>query len=243
VDRMLDYLWTKGRVMIAGRTGQERIWDLAERWFPEWTPKESISVRAMTRRSVDRAIRALGVATVPHIKMYFTRWRHYDLPAVLNEFLRAHKLVEARVVDDGSALPGKWYVHADDMTLVEELEKGGWDGGRTTLLSPFDNLICDRKRTKMLFDFDYTIEIYVPQAKRKFGYYVLPIIHGDRLIGRLDALMDRKKERLEVKGMWAEPAVPVDAGPAVGSAIDELAKFLGATDIAFRTRAPRGWHL
>ncbi len=241
VDRMLDYLWTKGRVMIAGRLGQERIWDLAERWFPEWMPKKSISVREGTRRSVDRAVRALGIATVPQVKLYFTRWRHYDLPAVLDEFLRARKLVEARVVDDGSALPGKWYLHADDMALVEDLEKGEWDGGRTTLLSPFDNLICDRKRTKMLFDFDYTIEIYVPAATRKYGYYVLPILHGDRLIGRLDALMDRKNDRLEIKGLWAERSASSDAGSAVRGAVDELAKFLGATELALATRVPKGW--
>ena len=105
-------------------------------------------------------------------------------------------------------------------------------------------MICDRPRTERLFDFKFTIEIYVPQSKRQYGYYVLPILHGDRLIGRIDPLMDRARSRLRVNAVYAEPGAPADRGTgrAVAGAINELADFLGATTIDFDPdRVPAGW--
>src|SRR5205807_2484739 len=104
---------------------------------------------------------------------------------------------------------------------------------RTVLLSPFDNLICDRARTELFFNFNYRIEIYVPKAKRQYGYYVLPILHGDRLIGRLDPQMDRKQKCLTINTVYAEPNAPKTsmtktAAKAIRSAIEDLATFLGA---------------
>ena len=116
-------------------------------------------------------------------------------------------------------------------------------GPRTTLLSPFDNLICDRKRTKLLFDFEFTIEIYVPKEKRRWGYYVLPILHGDRLIGRIDPTMDRANGRLTVNAIYAEPGAPegVRVGRAVAKAIAELGTFLGAQELVYNSAPPAGW--
>ncbi|HET7077819.1 MAG TPA: crosslink repair DNA glycosylase YcaQ family protein, partial [Chloroflexia bacterium] len=110
-------------------------------------------------------------------------------------------------------------------------------------LSPFDNLICDRARTQLLFDFNFRIEIYVPQAKRQYGYYVLPILHGDRLIGRIDPRMDRKQGRLVVNAVYAEPDAPMtDAtARAVAGAVGDLAAFLGAKNITYTERVPDGW--
>ena len=114
-----------------------------------------------------------------------------------------------------------------------------------TLLSPFDNLICDRKRALALFNFDFTIEIYVPKEKRKFGYYVLPILYKDKIIGRVDPLMDRANGVLRVNAVHAEPDAPQDrkTGQAVAEAVAGLGAFLGARDITYmgKSNIPAAW--
>ncbi len=100
------------------------------------------------------------------------------------------------------------------LPLIEALKGGAWEP-RTTLLSPFDNLIADRARTEQLFGFRFRIEIYVPKAKREYGYYVLPILHGDALIGRVDPAYDRNEQRLVVNAVHAEPGQGPETGPAV----------------------------
>jgi hypothetical protein len=238
VDRMLDYLWTKGKIMIAGRAGQQRVWDLAERWLPEWTPKETLTIQQSTRRAVERSIRALGVGAAKDVWQYFTRWRYHDLPAVLAEFQSKKAIIPVTI--DG--LKDKWFAHTDDLEQLEALHQGAWEP-RTTLLSPFDPLIADRKRLKKLWGFDYTIEIYVPKPKRKYGYYVLPILHGDTLIGRVDPTMDRTTGTLTINAIWAEPTAPKDklTGTAVARSIEDLAKFLGATTVTYSKKVPAAW--
>jgi uncharacterized protein YcaQ len=127
---------------------------------------------------------------------------------------------------------GKWHVHpdADDSPVPD----------RVTLLSPFDRLIHDRARTEALWDFRYRIEIYVPVAKREYGYYVLPILHGDRLIGRLDPVHDKKAGVLRVNAVYAEPSAPIDAWPTVRKELEDLAKWIGAQAVKL-PRLPRPW--
>jgi uncharacterized protein YcaQ len=144
------------------------------------------------------------------------------------------------VADHGTEWPGPWYVHADDLPLLERLEAGDWRP-RTTLLSPFDNLIIDRQRTRRLFGFHFRMEIYVPRAARRYGYYVLPVLHGDRLIGRVDPAMDRHRGRLVVNAVHAEPDAPAAAGPAVAAALEDLAAFLGAGGVELRQPPPERW--
>jgi uncharacterized protein len=239
VDRMLDYLWTKGQIMIVGRAGQQRIWDLADRWFPEWTPKTSLTIKQQTRASIERAVKANGLAMKKHIWYYFTRWRYDDLPNTIKAMEKKGDLIPVVV----PGVKGAWHLHPDDLATLEKLEQGGWKP-RTTLLSPFDPLIADRGRTKLMWDFDFAIEIYVPKDKRKFGYYVLPILMGDQLIGRIDPAMDRKSGVLTINGIWAEARAPKDkvTGAVVRSTIEDLAKFLGAAKIDYnKKKIPAGW--
>ena len=109
--------------------------------------------------------------------------------------------------------------------MLDRLEAGEWEP-RTTLLSPFDTLINDRDRTEALFGFRFRLEIYVPKAKRQYGYFVLPILHGDRLVGRIDPEYDRKAQRLRVKTVHWEPGAPRDARAAAKKVIAELEGFL-----------------
>ena len=240
VDRMLDLLWTQGRIMVDGRQGQQRVWDLAERVLPDWAPTRRPPEREVVRLAAQRSLRALGVATARDIDRHFTAYRYPGLDGVLAALERAGRVERVRVAADGSEHPGPWYVHADDLPLLERLQAGDWQP-RTTLLSPFDNLLINRERTERLFGFHYRMEIYVPKAARRHGYYVLPILHGDRLVGRVDPAMDRSSGRLVVHALHAEPDAPEAAGPAVAAALQDLASFLGADGIDLRQKAPQVW--
>jgi uncharacterized protein len=240
VDRMLDLLWTQGHILVAGRQGQQRVWDLAERVLPDWAPTRRPPERQVVRAAAQRSLRALGVATARDIDRHFTAYRYPGLDGVLAALERAGRIERVRVADGGGELAGPWYVHADDLPLLERLQAGGWQP-RTTLLSPFDNLLINRERTERLFGFRYRMEIYVPKAARRYGYYVLPVLHGDRLVGRVDPAMDRRSGRLVVHALHAEPDAHAAAGPAVAAALGDLASFLGADGVDLRQRPPEVW--
>jgi uncharacterized protein len=240
VDRMLDYLWTKGRIVVAGRPGGQKLWDLAERWLPEWTPRERLTEQEIVRRATELSVRGLGVARPAHVQEHFTRWRYGGLPGALTALQRRGRIHPVRIADGDAFWPGPWYVHDDVLPLLDRLEDGGWEP-RTVLLSPFDNLICDRARTELMFGFHFRMEIYVPKVQRRYGYYVMPILHGDRLIGRLDPVMDRNGGRLVINAIHVEPGAPLTAatGRAVGAAAEDLATFLGADRVDYRAMPDR----
>jgi len=241
VSRMLDFLWLGGRIMVAGRQGIQKMWDLSERVLPEWTPREKLAEREVTRRAVQRALHALGVATPRQINFHFIRGRYHDLKGVLAEFVAEGAIKKVTVKEGGQVWPGEWFLRTEDEAVLDELRQAPSEP-RTTLLSPFDNLICDRARTKQFFNFDFALEIYTPKEKRKFGYYVLPILHGEQLIGRVDPEMDRERGALRVNAVYAEAGAPRGAGRAVAGAIEDLATFLGAREIRYnRRRVPAFW--
>jgi uncharacterized protein YcaQ len=178
VAQLLGVLHGLGEVAIVGRRSGQRVWDLAERWYPE---TEVVPLEEAERVLAEQRFRALGV----HLE---------------NGGLVAHPEVL-----DSSAVPR-----------------------RVTFLSPFDRLIYDRGRTEALFGFYYRLEMYVPKAKRQYGYYVLPILRGDRLIGRIDPVFDRKSGVLHVNSVHWEPGVkPVSLQRPLRS----LARFVGADSI------------
>ncbi len=241
VSRMLDFLWMQGKIMVAGRNGLQKTWDLTEHVLPAWTPREKWSGREIARRAAEPSLRALGVATPRQIERHYTRGRYPGLQNVLAELEAESRIERVQIVDAkrGAAWRGDWFIHSDNVPLLEQLSRD-WQP-RTTLLSPFDNLICDRARTRGLFDFDYTIEIYVPAAQRKYGYYVLPILRGDRLIGRIDPTMDRANQRLTINAVYAERDAPKSAARAIADAVEDLAAFLGAKEIVYTRRVPAAW--
>ena len=239
VSQMLDYLWTTGKIMVAGRSGIQKLWDLSERCLPEWTPREKLSEKEVVRRATQKALRALGVGTPQHVTQHFTRKRYPHLKERLHELVAEGVIERIHVADE----KGEWYIHTADLPLLDWIEADDIAFERTTLLSPFDNLICDRARTAKLFNFNFRVEIYTPQHKRKFGYYVLPILHGDRLIGRIDPKMDREHGRLHIHAVHAEKDAPLSrkTARAIRTAIEDLATFLGATDIHYTHLVPTSW--
>ncbi len=234
VSRMLDMMWVRGQVGIAGRSGGKRLWDLMERCLPPGAPDHVPDEAEVTRTATLLAIRALGVARGPHIRAHFTRGRYPGLPGTLAALHEQGEIVPVEV--DG--LGDGWWMRAEDAE-----PDGDWRG-RTALLSPFDNLLCDRARTEQLFGFSHRLEIYTPKAKRRWGYFVLPILHHDRLIGRADLAIDRKASRLVAHAIHREPDSP--RGKAVARAIrrelERLAKWQGAGDLELRA-VPDAWPL
>lgn len=232
IARMMDYLWVKGEVLIYGRSGQNRLWHLADRVLPEWAPREMLTPREVTQRALPISLRALGIGTAKQILIHYVRNFYDDLNGVLKDYLADGTIHTVDIVEDGKAWAGTWYIHKDTLPLLAQIERGDWQP-RTTLLSPFDNLICDRKRTALMWNFDFSLEIYVPKHKRKYGYFVMPILHGDRLIGRIDPQMDRKAKRLIVNAVHWEADAPRDreTAAAVHAAIESLASWQGATDV------------
>jgi uncharacterized protein len=242
VDRMLGFLWASGRVMVAGREGIQKRWDLTERVLPADAPRERLSDLEVTRRAVDRSLRGLGVGTAKHVKSHFTWDRYPELNRVLAEFERTGRVERVVVEHDGAPMPGTWYVHGDDMPLLERIERGRWEP-RATMLSPFDNLIADRARAELLFDLSYRMEIYVPKAERRYGYYSMPVLDGDRFVARVDPAMDRADGRLLVRAVHAEPGVRTtrESGRPVAAAVRDLASRLGATEIELDGSVPPAW--
>jgi uncharacterized protein YcaQ len=175
VRLMLDILAARGEIAVAGRAGNQRLWDLGARVFP---PTETVPWREAERELEQRRRRSLGV------------WKER----------------------------GRWHVHPE---ISDEPVPN-----RVTVLSPFDRLIHDRDRAEFLWDFHYRLEMYVPKAKRLYGYYVLPILRADRIVGRIDVENERKAKVLRVNGVWWEDGIrPVSLTPALKS----LARFLGVS--------------
>lgn len=242
VSQMLSHLWDIGILMVARREGGQRYWDLAERCLPNWTPRDDLPDHEVVRRAAQKSLRALGVGRMKHIDLHYTRNRYPNLKTVLAELETEGIIHRVEIDQEGKKWVGPWYIHTDDLPLLDQIEAGNWRP-RTTLLSPFDNLICDRPRTQLLFNFDFRLEIYVPKDKRQYGYFVLPILHGDQLIGRIDPLMNRKKNRFEVNNVYAETDAPMNAetARAIKNAIESLASFLGAQAVDYAENIPDGW--
>jgi uncharacterized protein len=227
VARMLDLMWVRGQVGIAARTGGERLWDLMARCLPPDAPADELPERAVVARAAELAVRALGAARPAHVRTHFTRGRYPGLEAALERgpFVR---VAVAGLGDD-------WWVHEADAQSLQELA-GGDFRGRTTLLSPFDNLLCDRARTAALFGFDHRLEIYTPRHKRRWGYFVLPVLDGDRLVARADLAIDRRAGRLVVHALHAEPGLRrgMRLPRAIRRELERLAAWRGAGEIEVR---------
>jgi uncharacterized protein YcaQ len=201
VTQMLEFLMMRGEVAIAGRIGRERVWDLAERVYPADVVVPS--VEEARRAKNERRLASLGIA----------RQKSTAMPI---EPIDVGEAGEPALVEGTT---GEWRV--DPSALGGDFE------GRTALLSPFDRLVYDRVRAHVLFDFEYTLEMYKPAAKRRWGYFALPVLHDDRLIGKVDATADRKASVLRVHALHNDVKFTRTMTKAVQSELDDLASWLG----------------
>lgn len=201
VSRMLELLALRGEVAVTARRGRERVWDLAERVFPD---DSEVPAADAERILAERRLRALGIA-------------RENAPEQPGEPFHVGDTGEVAVVD---GVPGEWRV---DPAVVAAIPAGP----RAALLSPFDRLVFDRTRARELFGFEYILEMYKPAAKRRWGYFALPILVGDELIGKLDAKADRAAGVLRVHAVHEDVDWSPEQRDAVQAEIDALAEWLG----------------
>jgi uncharacterized protein YcaQ len=209
VTQMLECLMMRGEVAIAGRVGRERIWDLAERVYPADIVVPS--AEEAQRLKNERRLSSLGVA----------RQKRQQVPV---EPWDVGEAGEPAVVE---GLAGEWRV--DPARLGEDFE------GRTALLSPFDRLVHDRLRAQELFDFEYTLEMYKPAPKRRWGYFAMPVLHGDQLVGKVDAAADRKASVLRVHAIHEDVKFTRTVTKAVQAELDDLGSWLGLAAVELPT--------
>jgi len=233
--RALEVLFWQGDLMIAERRAFQKVYDLTERVLPPDIDTSPPSDAECARFQVRRALGALGVARDREIAEYGRMSTKAHVRTALDESIGAGEVVRVQV--EGSTV-------TDHCALAEELESVGPGAidSDVHLLSPFDGLMIQRARARWLFDFDYTIECYVPEAKRKYGYFALPILYGDRLVGRLDPKADRKVGRLIVRKVWLEKGFEADEAflERLGEAIARFAVFNGCSAADVEKASPAG---
>lgn len=201
--RHLEVLFTAGQLMVAERRNFQRVYDLAERVLPHWDDRRDLpTVEAAQAAMVRHSCRALGVVKAGWVADYY-RLKRGKYDAALHTLADAGELMPVRI----EGWKHDAFVHRDLAPLLAQAEAGELASKVSTLLSPFDPVVWDRKRAAELFDFDYRLECYTPAEKRKHGYFVLPILSRGKLVGRLDAKAHRKQGVFEVKALYLEPGV------------------------------------
>ncbi|MFI5414304.1 MAG: DNA glycosylase AlkZ-like family protein [Candidatus Lutacidiplasmatales archaeon] len=240
VSEMLFHLTMTGEVMVVGHQGNQNLWGLSDRFLPAWVDRTEISESEAEREAAQRAIRALGTATPREVTLYFVRGRYENLRATLQRL--EEESVIHRVVIVGPGEREERYVHDRDVSRLESMDRASWTP-RVSLLPPFDNLLFSSARLSRLFGFDYVREQFLPKEKRRFGTYVLPILWGDRLIGRIDQRLDKANGELVINAVHAEPGAPADreVGAQIGATIARLAEFVGASRVSYPARIPSAW--
>ncbi len=227
LGRMLDFLWMGGQIAISARAGGERLWDLAERVLPVHQPE--LGEWEEARRLAELQLRSRGLSSPREIGIAF-----------MGVAAPGRDSAVAGLVEDGVAVRARIESQDADLLVHRDLLAQSF-APRATLLSPFDRLIYDRKRTSRLFDFDYKLEMYTPRRLRVHGYYVLAFLNGDRLAGRIDPAFDRTRRVLTIHSIGAEDPAGESDGRALSGAVQELAQWLGAERIAWPAAPPTAW--
>lgn len=242
----LDHLWITGEFMVHSRRGFDRVYDLTEKLHPgDHAPEPPVSDTVTDTFLLDKVLRELSLATPSALaRRAVIMLRRHLTPTESAGFL-------ARREQEGKAfkvkiegLKDQFYYPAEAAPQLAELMKGkipvGWEPleadtcQEVNLLAPLDNVIWDRNRLKSLFDFDYAWEVYKPQPTRRWGYYTMPVLYGDRLVARLDPKLDRKTGRLTLQGFWLDDqSLAEDAvfGGALAAGLARFARFHRAGEV------------
>jgi uncharacterized protein YcaQ len=201
--RHLEVLFATGQLMVAARHNFHRIYDLTERVLPGWDDARDLQpVEAASRELLRRTCRALGIARADWVADYYRLPRRPYVDA-LHALADAGELEQVRV----EGWKQDTFVHREFSPMIDDASNGRLASTVTTVLSPFDPVVWDRRRAAALFDFDYAIECYTPAAKRKYGYFVLPLLSRGKLVGRVDAKAHRGTGIFELKSFHLEPNV------------------------------------
>ena len=226
----LEYLWSTGELMVARREKFQKVYDLTERVLPELSRAAPPTEREHVEWACHTALERLVVATPKEIAEFWHAVGIAQAKAWCEEAVQAGRITPVLVEssDGTKARPG--YALCDWERRLAGLPE---PPARTRLLSPFDPVLRDRARARRLFNFDYRFEAFVPEPQRQHGYYVLPILEGDRLVGRLDPKFNRGDSVLNIRQIYWEPGIRVTLSRRRGlkEAVGQLARFIGAREI------------
>lgn len=225
----LEYLWRTGELAIARREGFQKVYDLTERVVPDAHRLTTVDHEAFVDWTCRSALERLGFATRGEIAAFF------DLltPAEVEGWIAANRrdLVPVEIAPaDGGRPRGAFALPS----AFEALERAPAPPDRVRALSPFDPVLRDRARAERLFGFSYRIEVFVPEAKRQYGYYVFPVLRGDRVVGRIDMKADRARDALVVRRFWPEPGLRVSQTllSKLDAELERIRRFAGVGAIA-----------
>ncbi|MFA8384900.1 MAG: winged helix-turn-helix domain-containing protein [Pelagibaca sp.] len=221
----LDYLWYAGDLATCHRDGFTKYYDLAERVFPEDLRTQDVPDQDQIDWLCHAALDRIGIGTLGEIRKFWDATEVSEVADWADRHARVLVPVDIQSADGGWT---KAWATAD---IEERIAKLGQPTSRLRILNPFDPAIRDRARLKRLFGFDYTVEMFVPAAKRMWGYYVYPLLEGDRFVGRIEVKADRKQSRLIVQNLWWEPGVRATAH-RVRKLESELVRFARVADVA-----------
>ena len=229
----LEWLWRTGALSITRRDGFQKVYDLTERVIPDCHRTATPDINETTNWACNSALNHLGFATATELAAYWNAVPIADSRAWCKAELARGTLIEIAVQNaDGTLRPA--YARPE---LLSETPPD--PPTRIRILSPFDPALRDRNRAERLFGFHYRIEVFVPEAKRQYGYYVFPLLEGANLIGRIDAKAFRDRAELRVKALWPEPGITFSSAriARLNAELDRMARFSGCTSVEFDT----GW--
>jgi uncharacterized protein YcaQ len=235
----LEFLYSFGELMIANRVNFQRVYDLTERVLPKWVENFEPTIEERDRFWVERGAKALGVCTARQTGDY--TWM---------KVTKSRPAVEA-LVKDGILIPikGKMMdgnhadllIHRDNLVLIKQAADGALKAERTTFLSPFDNMFWAARRDEMFWGFHKSLEAYIPAQKRIYGYFCLPILYHDQLVGRFDPKLDRKSGRLILRALYLEPRIKPDDEliKAIAISMHDFMAFHGANELVIEHSEPK----
>jgi hypothetical protein len=228
--KALEFFWHTGKLAISGRQNFQKIYDLSERVIPVVHREAEPSHEEFIDWACRSALERLGFATHGEIAAF---WALVS-PEEARNWVSAnrHQLEDVEIECEGGAKPRPSVALTG---LSPNIEDWPEPPGRIRVLSPFDPLLRDRNRAERLFGFRYRIEVFVPEPRREYGYYVFPLLEGDRMIGRIDMKADRKLGRLNIARLWLEPKVRASAGrmAKLDAELARVARFAGVTDVVY----------
>ena len=233
----LEHLFDRGELMVSHRVKFQRYYDLTARVLARHDFALDKTIEDFRRWTIERGLRHIGIGTGNHVADYYRQPKR-AAAAILGSMVKAGAALPVAVEGWAEAA----YLHRDDLALLEAIQAGEHAPRQTLFLSPFDNLFWDRARDEVLWDFFYRIEVYTPRAKRVYGYYVMPILHGCELIGRIDPKVERKQKRLIFHNLHMERGVQLNGALYRGliGAIEAFMRFHGCDSFQLErcNRAP-----
>ncbi len=233
----LEHLYAFGDLMIANRVKFQRVYDLTDRVLPPWVDTTEPAAAERDRFWVERGAKAMGVG-LPRNPGDITWMKITTSRPIVKELIQDGVLIE--IQGDTVNGPQTLIMHRDNLPLLEQAASGEIRAERTTFLNPWDNFWWAQDRDEALWGFKHLIELYVPAPKRIYGYYLMPILHKDRLVGRLDPKLERKTGTLRLKALYLEPGIAPDEQLVsdVAAAMRDFMKFHGAKDLVIEAGNP-----